>query len=82
MNSERTICSPPAAPRRGACANALATHRHRLDAEINYEMKRPVPYHLQLSQLKRPELRLKDEIAEIEGVLTTVPRALVERRVY
>lgn len=55
-----------------ARANALVTRRHRLDTEIIDEMKRPVPCHLQLGQLKRDKLRLKDQIAEIEGVLTTV----------
>ncbi len=58
-----------------ARANALVRRRHRLDAEINDEMKRSVPCHLQLGQLKRSKLRLKDEIAEIEGVLTTGQRA-------
>ncbi len=59
-------------PSLDARSNALVTRRHRLDAEINDEMKRPVPCHLQLGQLKRSKLRLKDEIVEIEGVLTKV----------
>lgn len=63
-----------------ARANALATRKHRLDAEIDAEMLRPVPCHLQLGKLKRSKLRLKDEIAEIEGVLTTVQRTGLERR--
>lgn len=58
----------------GARANALAPRRHRLDAEIHYEMKRPVPCQLQLTQLDQFKRQLKDEITEIEGVLTTVPR--------
>ncbi|MGB8622358.1 MAG: YdcH family protein [Paracoccaceae bacterium] len=63
-----------------ARATALSARKHRLDAEIEAEMQRPVPCHLQLGKLKRSKLRLKDEIAEIEGVLTTVQRARLERR--
>jgi hypothetical protein len=63
-----------------ARANALASRKQRLVSEIDAEMMRPAPCHLQLGKLKRSKLRLKDEIAEIEGVLSNVQRARLERR--
>jgi len=55
-------------------ANALAARKKRLDVEIAAEMRRPLPCQLHLGKLKRSKLRLKDALAEIEGVLATVDR--------
>lgn len=64
-----------------ARAAALAKRKARLEYEIDGEMGRPLPCHLQLGRLKRSRLRLKDEMASLEGVLTTVQRARMERRI-
>ena len=64
----------------GAGANALVKPRHRLDAEINDEMKQSLPCDWRLGQLKPSKQRLKAETAETEGIPMTVHRAWLERR--
>ena len=65
---------------RCATATALVRRPHRLDGEINIEMKQSVLGHLQVSQLKRSKQRLKVDATMIEGTPMTVHRTWVERR--
>ena len=64
-----------------ARAKALAERKLRIDTEIDSELGRPLPCHLQLGRLKRTRLRVKDDLTSIHGVLATLARGQVERRV-
>ena len=49
--------------------------RHRaLDARVGREQRRPSPDASLLQKLKRERLRLKDELARMEGLLSTLSR--------
>ena len=57
-----------------ARAKALAERKNRLDTQIDREMRRPLPCNLKLGRLKRLRLRLKDNLASINGVMATLDR--------
>ena len=52
--------------------------RHRgLDRDLRAEQGRPVPNFATVKALKRDKLRLKDEIARLEGLMPTLGRRRV-----
>lgn len=53
---------------------ALHARHGRLEAEIAAEQARPLPDTTRLGQKKRAKLRLKDEIASLDGVIRTLSR--------
>ncbi|WP_424927996.1 YdcH family protein [Amaricoccus tamworthensis] len=57
-----------------ARASLLNMRKKRLERDIATEMGRPLPCNIELGRLKRSKLRLKDEIASIDGVLSTLQR--------
>lgn len=68
--------------RTAARARSIAARRHalerrhaRLEAKIAQESARPLPDPMRVQWLKRIRLRLKDEVASLEGVLRTLSRA-------
>ena len=42
--------------------NSLNSRKNQIDAEIEYEMKRPMPDFIKLSELKRKKMGVKEEI--------------------
>lgn len=42
--------------------SSLNSRKNEIDAEIEYEMKRPMPDFIRLSELKRKKMALKEEI--------------------
>lgn len=47
--------------------NSLATRKSEIAAEIEYEMKRPMPDFMRLTELKRKKLAIKEEIKAMQG---------------
>ena len=46
---------------------ALKNKHHSLEAAINEENSRPHPDEFEIASLKKQKLRIKDEIANLEG---------------
>ena len=46
--------------------NSLNTRKNEIVAEIGYEMKRPMPDFMRLTELKRKKMSLKEEIKAIQ----------------
>lgn len=42
--------------------SSLNSRKNEIDAEIEYEMKRPMPDFIRLSELKRKKMAIKEEI--------------------
>lgn len=65
-------------PRKGrtlaARLQALRDRHGRLEAEIAAEQSRPLPDTARLGAKKRAKLRIKDEIASLDGVIRTLSR--------
>ena len=45
--------------------SSLNTRKNNIDAEIEYEMKRPMPDFIRLSELKRKKMAIKEEVKVI-----------------
>ena len=60
----------------GHIRETLTTRRASIQAQIEEEMKRPLPDMLSISILKRERLRLKDDLTLIDGVLRSISRPL------
>lgn len=43
--------------------NSLTSRKNQIDAEIEYEMKRPMPDFMRLTELKRKKMAVKEEIS-------------------
>jgi len=65
-----------------ARAKSLKERKQRLDQEIDNEQQRPLPCNLKLGRLKRARLRLKDNLASINGVMATLGRSHMKPRIY
>jgi hypothetical protein len=44
---------------------SLNSRKNEIDAEIEYEMKRPMPDFIRLSELKRKKMGVKEEIKNL-----------------
>ena len=75
-----TVRIKPCVQSLGARAKALTERKLRLGTQIDSELRHPLPCHLQLGRLKRMRLRLKDNLASINGVLATLERGQMKPR--
>jgi hypothetical protein len=53
---------------------ALARRHDMLERDLASEMRRPLPCDISVRDLKRRKLKLKDEMARIDGVFRTLDR--------
>lgn len=70
-----TAQTPPLRPSAlGARIEALKGRHAAVDAKVVAEQSRPAPCFVTLRGLKKKKLSLKQEIAEVEGLLRTLQR--------